>query len=310
MGRITSILGEDVFELLPKKLPVPFVRKEKRGYYSVIGNDGSGEVSMLNKTTMQILDLCDGKRTVGEIANSMGALYPDIASDRIAQDVLEAFGKLEDIGVTTFTSIKDEVKEGSASNKVPIVYDDARCFMRLATENDYPLILDYLNEISECSSGDQDAEMIDYVYGDREKSVSQVLLRRELFSFSADYFLIIDQAAPNADASLRGMVKVEYSSDVMRNGAFLTLLHLDTRMVGPVIFCIGEFYSAYKIRNVPALRINILSEAAGSMALINVLSSSGFTLESIQRKEYGLTNSDLAIYVLYFGDADGNYNSK
>ena len=55
---------------------------------------------------------------------------------------------------------------------------------------------------------------------------------------------------------------------------------------------------------------NILSEAAGSMALINVLSSSGFTLESIQRKEYGLTNSDLAIYVLYFGDADGNYNSK
>ena len=102
MGRITSILGEDVFELLPKKLPVPFVRKEKRGYYSVIGNDGSGEVSMLNKTTMQILDLCDGKRTVGEIANSMGALYPDIASDRIAQDVLEAFGKLEDIGVVDF----------------------------------------------------------------------------------------------------------------------------------------------------------------------------------------------------------------
>ena len=310
MGRIASILGEDVLELVPKKALVPFIREEEQGFYSVIGNDGSGEVSMLNKTSMEILDLCDGERSVRDIANDLCSRYPNIAIDRIVQDVLDAFSKFEDIGVTTYAASKQSRVASFPLECPSFLYGDASGFLHLATENDYPIILEYLNSIRNRSVSEVNESRIDYVYGNVEQNACQVFLRRELFSFSSDYFLISDRGTPKVVSSLKGMVKVEYSSDAMRNGAFLTLIDMEEVMLRPIVSCIESFYSTYAIRNVSSLRINILPSSSDAPTLAKSLLKAGFSLESIQNGEYGQKSMDLAVFVYYFGDFDGNDTGK
>lgn len=73
--------GGDV--LIPTRRHVPYCRREKSGYYSLIGNNGSSSFSMINETAREIIELCDGRKTLGEIFACLRDEYPDAQAETI-----------------------------------------------------------------------------------------------------------------------------------------------------------------------------------------------------------------------------------
>ena len=305
MGRVISMLRDGALDLVPHKMQVPYVRKEHKGYYSVIGNDGSGGVSMLNRTSMEILDLCDGRRTIREIVDVMHERYPDASEKQLLQDVLGSFDRFEDIGLVVLSTTRPQKHSFRQSGELSVSSCEAEESLRLATENDYPVISGYLTRIQKSFESNTDETTVCFAYGDMKRSASQVVLRRELFSFEADYFLLSGRHSAKDFPTLSGIAKIEYPMDVMRNGATLTLLYAPKKQLPLIIDGIESIYASYPLRNVPSLRINIpVMTREGLEETARSLDSIGFSLESIQYGEYGPDNSDLAVFVRYFEAGD------
>lgn len=80
-----------------------FLRKEKRGYYSfkLLDFNGLETYQLTNRTGYEIMQKCDGKRTVKAIVREMCEKYAnaDIDGQRIKKDVEQSLAQLSSRGV-------------------------------------------------------------------------------------------------------------------------------------------------------------------------------------------------------------------
>lgn len=121
----------------PKAVPIEYkfrVREEKNGILSILpkGNYMERQVHFLNPSAVEILQQCDGKKTIEEITSYMQKEYPDVESEVIANDVNECLDSLKDLGL---------LEEGSVQTELTSV--NGFC-VRIAQEKDFKRISKYL----------------------------------------------------------------------------------------------------------------------------------------------------------------------
>jgi hypothetical protein len=93
-----SVKREDCLKPNPEMV----FRKEEEGAF--LFDPHTGNLKYLNTNGVNIYELCDGRKTVGDIISFMMEFYPDIAADRIGADT-ELF--IEELAVMQFM-IKSE----------------------------------------------------------------------------------------------------------------------------------------------------------------------------------------------------------
>ena len=67
-----------------KQNPEMVFRKEEDGAF--LFDPHTGNLKYLNATGVNIYELCDGRKTVGDIITLLMELYPDVAVEKIAAD--------------------------------------------------------------------------------------------------------------------------------------------------------------------------------------------------------------------------------
>ena len=77
---------------------------EEQGENLHIVMDVSSEKMLIgNNTGRQVLELCDGSRTVAEIVDSVSASYPQESREKIQEDVDQFLGMTTEMGIVTWT---------------------------------------------------------------------------------------------------------------------------------------------------------------------------------------------------------------
>ena len=77
---------------------------EEQGENLHIVMDVSSEKMLIgNNTGRQVLELCDGSRTVAEIVDSVSASYPQESREKIQDDVDQFLGMTTEMGIVTWT---------------------------------------------------------------------------------------------------------------------------------------------------------------------------------------------------------------
>ncbi|MDQ5985439.1 MAG: hypothetical protein CSYNP_01149 [Syntrophus sp. SKADARSKE-3] len=69
-------------------------RKEENGAY--LYDPETGTLKYLNRTGVQIVDLCDGKKNIRDLVDMMQAIYPDEISTKLREDVIDFINRLVD----------------------------------------------------------------------------------------------------------------------------------------------------------------------------------------------------------------------
>lgn len=280
--------GGDV--LIPTRRHVPYCRREKSGYYSLIGNNGSSSFSMINETAREIIELCDGRKTLGEIFACLRDEYPDAQAETIKRDLFNSIDVLYGLRIIGF-----ENKMDAEMNKLENI--DSVYSVWIADEEDLPEITSYMRRAEKRQAG------VAYCWGeDLARYFDSVNVRRKLFDFSSDCFLLkrADDVRKKAGGEISALIEIEYPTDIFVNSAYVNLVVGDCGHLGSLLRVITKYLRSCRYRSVNSIRIRIpkVDEAYLEDTLSAYLEA-GFELEAIQRREYGTDSSDLSIYVLH-----------
>jgi len=174
--------GKPVF----KKENLMYEREEKEGFYTIIPKyHPETKELVINRTARELLELCDGRRTLEEIEKEMLFRYPEIPSAKIKADVLSVISKfsrllvIEWIGENPFLYKKEEILSDDLSLvvgqeedifKILKFIDGSNIFQEIKYSEDYFYYKDpLLNEL---------------------EYVEEVALRAKLFSYAEEFFLL------------------------------------------------------------------------------------------------------------------------
>lgn len=275
--------------LIPTRRHVTYCRCENNGYYSLIGNNGSSAFSMINETAKEIIELCDGKKTLGDILTCLCDEYPSVQVKTIRKDLFNSIDSLYGLRVI---GIKN--KADIEMNKLENI-DSARSAW-IADEEDLPTITDYIRRIEKRKTG------IAYCWGENpERYYDSVNVRKKLFDFSSDYFLLKEMNAlqDKAESRITALIELEYPADVLINSANINLAVGEVACFGSLLEAVIKYCQSCKYRQINTIRIRI-PEADGAQIdeLIHACLEAGFKREVIQKKEYGANSLNLSIYAL------------
>ena len=89
---LVDIIYDEIGHEIPR--PMPVLRKRREGKGLILSFAGKGHAlrrHSLNRMSMQVYELCDGKREIGEIRNLMlenwGSLPPRITSQHVVRAI-------------------------------------------------------------------------------------------------------------------------------------------------------------------------------------------------------------------------------
>jgi len=92
-----SQLSKPVF----KEDYLDIIREEKNGYWLVISKDHpEARELLLNKTSKEIIDYCDGTKTINEIISLMKSKYPLVPHEKLEKDINRTLAITSRLGLT------------------------------------------------------------------------------------------------------------------------------------------------------------------------------------------------------------------
>lgn len=77
-----------VYEVIGKRIPKQKKYKGRKDgkHYLILAEEAGGLITSLNKTSVTVLELCNGQNTIKEIAGIMEKKYPNVAKEVIMSD--------------------------------------------------------------------------------------------------------------------------------------------------------------------------------------------------------------------------------
>lgn len=278
---LSNMEFEAIDGLIPIQTKTPYCREENEGFYSLLGNDGINNYIMLNNTGYTILKACDGKRTVGNILQYLTECYPSAGEQNLKKDIITVFARLlpaRVIGFRNDNSINDGRTaldtRASIGNNLEI---------SLAMENDLPGITNFI-ETDRCLENIN--ETVEYSWStDAAEYCDSLAVRRRLFDYSRDYFIVLAEGGGRAD--IRGVIVVEPPSDILLHAAFIKYIKLPLSAAPAAIGEIANFYKAYPYRTITSLKIGVPESLEQKSNSLNRVIYNHFLLESTQIDDYG-----------------------
>ena len=276
-------------ELKPKRLIIPYLREENEGYWSMLTNNGDSNYTMCNKTSMAILDMCDGNNTVGQILTALFDKYPDANRATIERDLIQTLGSL-----TRLDAI--EWKEDNKMSNNPFVLTAVGCInesviLTLAEEDDIRDLNLFFRQFIEHLPINNTTDRYTYFWGnDYREYVSPTMIRQCLYSYYKDFFVLKEHG------EIIGVIAVKPAHEAYLNDAVIQLVSVPKNFFSSCIKEILLYYNNFPYKKINALRIQIAKKSSSEeIEIADALEANGVVLESIREKEY-CGNQDIYVY--------------
>jgi hypothetical protein len=248
-----------------------FYREEKEGYWTITSKHHP-EIRelVINKTTKNILDYCDGQRTINDITNILKKEFPTVSIKVFEKDVsntLANFSRLMLIewdGENPFLFKREE-------------YFEDNYFFRVGQEEDIHGILNFIEANKEIG-----AKKI--VYKNkflREEDYVEIVLRHRIFNYAEEFFFL------EKDDKIYGLISVILPTGSLSQAARIKLI------ICPIKYLKGLFrypldtLPHISISNVTKVRINHFTDEQLDEELLRTITDEGFTQECILSDEFG-----------------------
>ncbi|RMG77173.1 MAG: PqqD family protein [Bacteroidetes bacterium] len=195
---------------------VLYQREEKSGYWTFIPKfHPETRELIVNRTSKEILNLCNGNNTLEEIEDMMKKKYPDVNEYIIINDVRKTISSFSRLGIidwegeNPFLYINEEPLRNGYT-------------MRVAQENDHRAIHKFLSELN---SIDHERYIFYRSPIALTNEYNEVSLRQKLFAFSEDFFLLLK------NGKIHGVISIA-----------MPLLFVETSAIIKNIICPVEFF--------------------------------------------------------------------
>ncbi len=164
-----------------------YFRDEKEGYMTLISKEHPETMELIiNPTSKQILELCNGKRTISDIYKTFEKWYPQVSKKKLHMDIIKALSNFSRLGI-----IKWEGKNPFVNEMREEI--DNNIYMLVGYEEHFSLIMNFLNSFGIPQQKYNIAH--NYYFYLNPLSIPNheyrdVAIRQKLFSYSEEFFLI------------------------------------------------------------------------------------------------------------------------
>jgi len=249
-------------------------REEREGYVSLVSRaHPEAREIILNRTTNQIMKLCDGTLTLEEVLTRMEQFYPNVPRERIRKDVAGTLGSLTHLGVVTWEFANP------FENRWQADLGDG-FWGHVAQESDFRVIMDLLGRWSDQSNDSvlfhQSAQMVDQDY-------AEVIVRSKLFNYSEEFFLLT--SGPDLDRAV-GLATVSVPMLGNSTAAQLSRLMSPRDQVGRFLGYVVERLPIVGARRMTKLKC-LISDKPSDLDMEKSILAIGFEQEGVLKSEVG-----------------------
>lgn len=270
-----------------------YFRDEKEGYMTLISKEHPETMELIiNPTSKEILELCDGKRTISNIYKTFEEWYPKVSKQRLQLDINKTFSTYSRLGIIKWKGgnpFIDEMREKIGGDlSISVGY-----------EEHLPIIMDFLNSFGIPT---QEYNIPDdyYFYLNPillpNQEYKDVVIRQKLFSFSEELFLLREKD------ELSGLVTI--GVPIIQKGKSkagvinLIIIKKEDIIFKSLIKYALMIFPIFSI--VEPTKINFLSEKEDE-DIISHLKENGFVSEETRKNEIGF-NKDINLYSYYYSE--------
>ena len=276
-------------KLKPRRLPVPYSRTENNGYCSMLTNNGDSNYTMCNSTSMKILNMCNGEKTVEQILCTLVELYPEVEKSRAERDLIHTLSNF-----TRLDAIEWKDDDGMSNNPFVLTavgHIDEQVMIALAGEDDIRDLSVFFQDFIKQGSHDNLTDTYSYFWGnDYREYMSPTMIRQCLYSYYKDFFVI------KCQRKIIGVIAVKPAHEAYLNDAVIQLISVPKYLFNRCIKEVISYYRDFPYKKINALRVQVPN---GNEDVKNVIEAAlvpnGFSLEAIREKEY-CGNQDIYVY--------------
>lgn len=276
-------------KLKPRRLPVPYSRTENNGYCSMLTNNGDSNYTMCNSTSMKILDMCNGEKTVEQILCTLVELYPEVEKSRAERDMIHTLSNF-----TRLDAIEWKDDDGMSNNPFVLTavgHIDEQVMIALAGEDDIRDLSVFFQNFIKQGSHDNLTDTYSYFWGnDYREYMSPTMIRQCLYSYYKDFFVI------KCQRKIIGVIAVKPAHEAYLNDAVIQLISVPKYLFNRCIKEVISYYRDFPYKKINALRVQVPNGNEDAKNVIEAaLVPNGFSLEAIREKEY-CGNQDIYVY--------------
>lgn len=276
-------------KLKPRRLPVPYSRTENNGYCSMLTNNGDSNYTMCNSTSMKILDMCNGEKTVEQILCTLVELYPEVEKSRAERDLIHTLSNF-----TRLDAIEWKDDDGMSNNPFVLTavgHIDEQVMIALAGEDDIRDLSVFFQNFIKQGSHDNLTDTYSYFWGnDYREYMSPTMIRQCLYSYYKDFFVI------KCQRKIIGVIAVKPAHEAYLNDAVIQLISVPKYLFNRCIKEVISYYRDCPYKKINALRVQVPNGNEDAKNVIEAaLVPNGFSLEAIREKEY-CGNQDIYVY--------------
>ena len=276
-------------KLKPRRLPVPYSRTENNGYCSMLTNNGDSNYTMCNSTSMKILDMCNGEKTVEQILCTLVELYPEVEKSRAERDLIHTLSNF-----TRLDAIEWKDDDGMSNNPFVLTavgHIDEQVMIALAGEDDIRDLRVFFQNFIKQGPHDNLTDTYSYFWGnDYREYMSPTMIRQCLYSYYKDFFVI------KCQRKIIGVIAVKPAHEAYLNDAVIQLISVPKYLFNRCIKEVISYYRDFPYKKINALRVQVPNGNEDAKNVIEAaLVPNGFSLEAIREKEY-CGNQDIYVY--------------
>lgn len=276
-------------KLKPRRLPIPYSRTENNGYCSMLTNNGDSNYTMCNSTSMKILDMCNGEKTVEQILCTLVELYPEVEKSRAERDLIHTLSNF-----TRLDAIEWKDDDGMSNNPFVLTavgHIDEQVMIALAGEDDIRDLSVFFQDFIKQGPHDNITDTYSYFWGnDYREYMSPTMIRQCLYSYYKDFFVI------KCQRKIIGVIAVKPAHEAYLNDAVIQLISVPKYLFNRCIKEVISYYRDFPYKKINALRVQVPNGNEDAKNVIEAaLVPNGFSLEAIREKEY-CGNQDIYVY--------------
>lgn len=276
-------------KLKPRRLPVPYSRTENNGYCSMLTNNGDSNYTMCNSTSMKILNMCNGEKTVEQILCTLVELYPEVEKSRAERDLIHTLSNF-----TRLDAIEWKDDDGMSNNPFVLTavgHIDEQVMIALAGEDDIRDLSVFFRDFIKQGPHDNLTDTYSYFWGnDYREYMSPTMIRQCLYSYYKDFFVI------KCQRKIIGVIAVKPAHEAYLNDAVIQLISVPKYLFNRCIKEVISYYRDFPYKKINALRVQVPNGNEDAKNVIEAaLVPNGFSLEAIREKEY-CGNQDIYVY--------------
>jgi len=270
-----------------------YFRDEKEGYMTLISKEHPETMELIiNPTSKEILEFCDGNRTISDIYKAFEEGYPDVSKKRLQLDINKTLSTYSRLGIIKWKGknpfINEMREEIGGDFSISVGY-----------EEHLPVIMDFLNSFG---IHEQEYNIPDdfYFYLNPillpNQEYKDVVIRQKLFSFSEEFFILREK---NKLLGLITMgVPIIQQGKTKAGVINLIVIKKEDEIFKNLLEYILRIFPMFSI--VEPTKIKFFSEKKDK-DIISHLKENGFVLEGTLKNEIGF-NRDITLYSYYYDE--------